>query len=346
MASTPCSTTSRDDRWPDYDLRRSRLGQQGMTRRALLAAALGSPMLASPALAQEARSMRWVVPWPPGGSTDVIARLVAAHVGPVLGQAVVIESRSGAGGVLGSDVVAKAAPDGLTALVSDGALATAPSLHRSLPFNPAQDLRAVSLAVTLQHVVVVNPSFPATTLAGLIAEAKRHDLDFGSGGIGSPLHLAGELFRLAAGIGWTHVPYRGAAPAVMALLANEVQVVLPSLPAVVAHIREGRLRGLAVTGPNRSLLLPEVPTVAEAGLPAAQMVGWVGLHMPAATPGATVDRLAAAVREALGVPSLRAHLAEQGADIALRGPTDYADFIATETRKWSGVIRAAGIEPE
>jgi len=323
MASTPCSTTWR------------------ASRRALLGAAL-----AMPALAQEARAMRWVVPWPPGGSTDVIARLIAAQVGPLLGQAVLIENRSGAGGVLGSDAVAKAAADGLTVLVSDGALATAPSLNRSLPFDPAVDLRAVSLAVTLPHVVAVNPAFPAATLGGFIVEAKRRNLDFGSGGIGSPLHLAGELLRLAAGISWTHIPYRGAAPAVTALLAHEVHVVVPSLPAVLAHIREGRLRGLTITSANRAPLLPNVPTAAEAGLPEAQMTGWVGLHMPAHSAEAAVSRLATAVREALSAPSLRDRLAEQGAQIAARGPDDYAGFIAAETARWSGVIRAAGIQPE
>ncbi len=323
MASTPCSTTLR------------------ASRRALLAS-----VLATPALAQEARPMRWVVPWPPGGSTDAIARLIASRVGPLLGQAVMIENRSGVGGVLGSDAVAKATPDGLTALVSDGALVTAPSLRRALPFDPARDLEAVALAVTLPHVVAVNPAFPATDLAGFIAEAKRRNLDFASGGIGSPLHLAGELFRLAAGIQWTHIPYRGAAPAVTALLAGEVQVAVPSLPAVVAHIREGRLRGLAVTGATRSAQLPAVPTLAEAGLPAAQMAGWVGLHFPAHVPAGAVQRLAAATRAALAEPELRQRLAEQGAEIAAAGPDDYARFIAGETTRWAGVIRAAGIEPE
>ena len=324
MATTPCSTTWR------------------ASRRALLAAAA----LTLPARAQESRPMRWVVPWPPGGSTDAIARLIASRVGPLLGQAVVIDNRSGVGGVLGSEHVAKEAPDGLTALVSDGALATAPSLRRTLNFDPAKDLEAVCLCVTLPHVIAVRPDFPARTLPEFVAEAKRRNLDFGSGGIGSPLHLAGELFRLAAGIGWTHVPYRGAAPAVTALLAGEVQVAVPSLPAVVAHVSEGRIRGLAVTGAERAPLLPEVPTVAEAGLPAAQMAGWVGLHFPGGTPAAQVARLQSAAQQALAEPELKAKLADQGAQIAASGAEAYRDFIAAETQRWSGVIRAAGIQPE
>jgi tripartite-type tricarboxylate transporter receptor subunit TctC len=290
--------------------------------------------------------MRWVVPWPPGGSTDAIARLIASQVGPLLGQPVVIDNRSGVGGVLGSEHVAKAAPDGLTALVSDGALATAPSLRRSLNFDPAKDLDAVCLCVALPHVIAVRPDFPAQTLAEFIAEAKKRNLDFGSGGIGSPLHLAGELFRLAADVSWTHVPYRGAAPAVTALLAGEVQVAVPSLPAVVGHIRGGRLRGLAVTGAQRAPLLPDVPTVAESDLPTAQMAGWVGLHFPGGTPPAQIERLQAAAQQALKEPQLQARLAEQGAQIVASGAEAYRGFIRAETDRWSRVIRAAGIEPE
>lgn len=323
MASTPCNITWR------------------ASRRSILLAALSAP-----ALAQEARPMRWVVPWPPGGSTDAIARLIASRVSPLLGQPVVIENRSGAGGVLGSEYVAKAAPDGLTALVSDGALATAPSLHRVLAFDPAKDLAPVVLAVTLPHVIAVRADFPATTLAQFVAAAKVRNLDFGSGGIGSPLHLAGELFRLAAGISWTHIPYRGSGPAITALLAGEVQVVVPSLPAVVAQIRDGRLRGLAVTGEARSPLLADVPTVREAGLPAAEMAGWVGLHVPAGAPPAPVQRVQAATQAALRGDELRVLLAGQGAQVVGGAAEQYGDFIAAETRKWSGVIRAAGIVPE
>lgn len=321
------------------------------TRRGLFGLALSATTLAPGGIraqGTERRPMRWVVPWPPGGSTDVIARLLANAVAPQFDQPIVIENRSGAGGMLGTEYVAKADPDGLTVLVSDGTLATGPSLYRSLRFDPQKDLRAVALFVTLPHVIAVRPDFPARTLAEFVAEAKRRGtaLNFGSGGIGSPLHLAGELFRSTAGIEWTHVPYRGAGPAVTALLAGEVQVATPSLPAVVGHIRDGRLRGLAVTGSQRAPLLPDVPTVAEAGLPAAEMAGWVGLHVPAGTPATEMARLQAASLAAIGQADLRARLQQQGAQIVGQDGAAYASFVAAEAAKWSRVIREAGIDPE
>lgn len=321
-----------------------------LARRAVLLALPSLALASRVARAQPSarRPMRWVVPWPPGGSTDVMARLLANAVAPELDQAIVIENRSGVGGLLGTEYVAKADPDGLTVLVSDGTLATAPSLHRSLRFDPQKDLQAVVLFVALPHVIAVRPDFPATTLAEFIAEAKRRGtaLNFGSGGIGSPLHLCGELFRSTAGIEWTHVPYRGAGPTVTALLSGEVQVATPSLPSVVGHIREGRLRGLAVTGSQRAPLLPDVPTVAEAGLPGAEMAGWVGLHVPSGTPAEDASRLQAASLKAIEQNELRARLQQQGAQILARDSAAYTSFVAAEAAKWSRVIREAGIEPE
>lgn len=336
MASTACSTRSP----VDARLRRRDLGA--------LAGALA--VLARQARAQDypVRPVRWIVPWPPGGSTDAIARLLAQAMSPLLGQAVVIDNRAGAGGTIGGDATAKAAPDGYTALVSDGALATARGLYRSLPFDPLTDLVPVTGFVTLPHVVVVRADAPAASLAEFVAEAKARPgaLDFGSGGIGSPLHLAGEVLRVAAGITWTHIPYRGAGPAVTALLTGEVQVLVPSLPAVIGHLLDGRLRALAVTSAARSPLLPAVPTVAEAGLPDAQMAGWVGLHLPAGAPAPTITRLHAAATAALADATLRQRLLEQGAQIMGSTPDAYGAFLRDEAARWQRVIQAAGIQPE
>lgn len=320
-----------------------------LTRRGLAGLALGA-VAARGAFAQSFpnRPLRWVVPWPPGGSTDAIARLLAQEVSQELGTPIVIDNRAGAGGMIGSDAVAKAAPDGYTALVSDGALATASSLYRSLPFDPLTDLHPVALAVTLPHAIVVKADSPARDLAGFIAMAKARPgaVDFGSGGVGSPLHLAGELFRTTAGITWNHVPYRGAGPAVTAVLSGEVQVAVPSLPAAIALLRDGSLRALAVTANRRVSVLPDVPTVAEAGLPDAAMAGWVGLHLPARAPEEAVRLLEAAVMKAVEAPALRARLLEQGGDIAIADAAGYGEMLKAESARWSRIIAAAGIKPE
>lgn len=294
------------------------------------------------------KPVRWIVPYPPGGTTDVIARNVAQAAGEHLGVAIIVDNKAGAGGLIGMDAAAKAVADGYTFLVSDASLATAPSLYKKVPFDPLKDLEAVGLFVTVPHVIVVNPSVPATNVAELIALSKRDPgkLNFSSGGLGSPLHLAGEVFRAATGAEWTHVPYKGAGPAILAVVSGEAQVAAPSVPAALGQISGGKVRALAVTSQKRIAILPNVPTVFELGYPGAQMTGWVGLHAPAGTPPAAMARMHTAIAQALASPALQTRMAEQGATVSAGTADAYAKMVTEEAARWRRVVQAAGIVPE
>jgi tripartite-type tricarboxylate transporter receptor subunit TctC len=302
----------------------------------------------APAADYPNRPMHWVVPYPPGGTTDVIARHVAHALTEAHGWIIVIDNRGGAGGQLAMSGVAKSTPDGYTLLVSDASLATAPSLYKQLSFDPVKDLRAVTRFATVPHIVVVNPAVQAKSLAELIALTKQtpDTLNFGSGGTGSPLHLAGEALRLETGMSWTHVPYRGAGPAIVAAIANEVQIATPSLPAALSLVQSGKLRALAVMSPQRLVALPEMPTVVEAGYPKATVLGWIGLHAPEGTPAEILHALEAAGTQAMQNADLRQKLSVQGADIAPLAAAAYGKFVADETERWRQVVAAAGIEPQ
>jgi tripartite-type tricarboxylate transporter receptor subunit TctC len=294
------------------------------------------------------RPIRWVVPYPPGGTTDVIARNVAQAISQAHGHTIVVDNRAGAGGQIAMNAVAKAAPDGYTLLVSDASLATAPSLYKQLPFDPIKDLQAVALFATVPHIVVVNPAVQAGSLGELIALSKKAagELNFGSGGVGSPLHLAGEALRVETGIAWTHIPYKGAGPAILAATSNEVQIATPSLPAALSLVQAGKLRALAVMSPRRLAVLPEVPTVAELGYPKATVLGWVGLHAPVGTPPEVVGTLEAAVSKALQSPDLRERLAMQGADVAALSGGAYGTLVMDEAARWKEIVQAVGIAPQ
>jgi tripartite-type tricarboxylate transporter receptor subunit TctC len=294
------------------------------------------------------RPIHWVVPYPPGGTTDVIARNVAQALTQALGWTIVIDNRAGAGGQLAMSAVAKSPPDGYTLLVSDASLATAPSLYKQLSFDPAKDLRAVAMLATVPHIVVVNPSVRANSLSELIALSKKAPgaLNFGSGGVGSPLHLAGEALRLETGMTWTHIPYRGAGPAMVGSIANEVQIATPSLPAALSLVQSGKLRVLAVMSPQRLAMLSDAPTVAEAGYPKATVLGWIGLHAPEGTPTEVLHAIENAATSAMQNVDLRQKLAVQGADSAPFAGAAYGKFVADETARWRQVVQAAGIEPQ
>jgi tripartite-type tricarboxylate transporter receptor subunit TctC len=294
------------------------------------------------------RPIRWVVPYPPGGTTDVIARHVAQAISQAHGHTIVVDNRAGAGGQIAMNAVAKAAPDGYTLLVSDASLATAPSLYKQLPFDPIKDLQAVALFATVPHIVVVNPAVPAGSLAELIALSKKAagELNFGSGGVGSPLHLAGEALRLETGIAWTHIPYKGANPAILAVMSNEVQVATPSLPAALSLVQAGKLRALAVMSLQRLAVLPEVPSVAELGYPKTTVSGWVGLHAPVGMPTEVLSTLEAAVTKALQSPDVRERLAMQGADVAALSGGAYGKLVMDEAARWKGIVQAVGIVPQ
>lgn len=318
--------------------------------RMLMLVALAAAALSCPASAADYpdHPIHWVVPYPPGGTTDVLARRVAQSVSEILGQPVVIDNRGGAGGQIAMNAVAKAAPDGYMLLVSDASLATAPSLYRQLTFDPIKDLQAVARIATVPHIVVVNPGVKAASLTNLIALSRQAPgtLNFGSGGVGSPLHLAGEALRIETGMAWTHIPYKGAGPAVLAAISGEVQVATPSLPAALALVQAGQLRALAVMSPGRLAALPEVPSVTELGHAKATVVGWVGLHAPSGTPQAITGMLEAAVTKALQSEEMRAHLAIQGADVAPQSGSDYGRFVSDEVTRWKRVVEVAGIPRE
>jgi tripartite-type tricarboxylate transporter receptor subunit TctC len=315
----------------------------------MLAAAILSAL--APASAEEAyptRPVRWIVPWPAGGTTDVIARIVAQKVSEIINQPIIIDNRGGAAGMIGMTTAAQSLPDGYTYLVSDSALSSVASLNGALPFDPEKDLLPVTIFVTVPHALVVRKDLPVSSVKELIALAlaKPKALNFGSGGIASPLHLAGELFRARAGIEWTHIPYRGSGPAVAAVVAGEVDVATPTLPNTIAQVISGNMRALAVTTAKRSPSLPDVPTLAEAGLPNAEAFAYYGLHAIKGTPQTMIDRMYDACIKALNSPDLRAKLREQAADVIANTPAEYAAFVRTDTQKWREIIKAAGLSKE
>jgi tripartite-type tricarboxylate transporter receptor subunit TctC len=317
------------------------------SRRHLLAACLAAPSLARAQAAwAPSRPLRFVVPFPAGGATDVAARILAERLTESLGQPVVVENRTGSSGNIGIENVVRSAPDGLSLLMgTSGALTVNPHLFPNLGFDPARDLAPVSLAFTTDNALIVNPNVPARTAAELVALAKARPgtLNFGSAGPGSSTHMAAELFRLAAGIQVLHVPYRGSAPALNDTVAGNVQFMVDQLPSCIGQVQTGRVRALAVTGPRRSPLLPDVPTVAEAGLPGAENTSWGAVLVPAGTPEAAVERLGAAVRDAVAIPAVRERMAQAGADAAASSPADLAALMRREAERWGKVVREAGI---
>ncbi|MCK8785774.1 tripartite tricarboxylate transporter substrate binding protein [Roseomonas sp. NAR14] len=322
-----------------------------MRRRSLVLAGGALALATRPARAQGSpwpdRPIRLVVPWAPGGSTDTTARLLAESLTHRLGQPVTIDNRPGAGGNIGAEAVARAAPDGNTLLFSTSSLPTAVMLYRRLPFDVANDFAPVSQVAFVPNLLVVNPAVPARDVAGLIALARARPgaLNYGSSGAGSSQHLAASLFLSRAGIEAAHVPYRGGAPANTDLLADKIQFVFAPLVEVIGFVRAGSLRALAVTTARRSALLPEVPTVAET-LPGFEVALWNGVLAPAGTPPAILGRLAREVAAALAEPGLRARLAEQGSVPVGSDPDAFAAFLRAEIGKWGGLVRLSGAQAD
>jgi len=325
-----------------------------ITRRRLGTAMLAAPAatLAGTAASQPAwpdRPLRLVVPFPPGGPVDTGARLVAAGIAPLLGQQVVVENRSGAGGVIGIDAVAKAAPDGLTiAYGSTGAIAVNVSLLPHLPYDTLRDLTPVAVLTTTPSVLVVRPDGPRD-LAALVAAAKATPgrLSFASTGPGGTPHLAAELLQQRTGTEIAHVAYRGAAPVITAMLAGEITMAFLDLPVLLPHIREGKFRALCVSAEHRAAPLPEVPSCAEAGAPGVIVEGWNAMLVPAATPPERVARLAAAVRQVLQPGAeTRTRFEALGQRILDLGPEEARGFLRAEIAKWAEVVKAAGIKPD
>lgn len=314
-------------------------------------AALALPALILPgaALAQSwtpTRGIRFVVPFAAGGATDVVARVVGEPMAEQLGQPVLVENRTGAGGNVGVENVVRSPADGYTLLMgTTGTLTINPHLYAQLGFNPLNDLTPIGMSFATDHVLIVNPQVQAQTAQELLAllRARPGQLSYGSGGNGTSTHTVVELFKQVARVDIQHVPYRGSAPALNDTVAGTVQMMLDQLPSALPQIQGGRVRALAVTGARRHPALPDVPTVAEIGLAGAEASSWGAVLAPANTPAAVVRRVNAVLNEALGRPAVRARLTQVGADPVTSTPEELASFMRAEAEKWGRVVRAANI---
>jgi tripartite-type tricarboxylate transporter receptor subunit TctC len=294
------------------------------------------------------KAIRLIVPFPAGGPNDIIARVVGQRMSELIKQPVVIENRSGQGGVLGTDTVAKAKPDGYTiAISSAGALAISPNMEK-IAYDTRKDLQPITLVATVPEMLVVATNIPANNMKELVALAKAQPgkLNFASTGPGSLPHLAGELLKLTAKIDIVHVPYRGAAPIVSDLLGQQVQMVFLDLPVILPQIKAGALRPIAIGSPERAPTAMEVPTTAEAGMPDLRIENWYGMVAPAGTPADVVAILNKTAVEAMRDPAVKEKLAAQGTDLIGDTPEHFRDFIDSETKKWADVIKDAGVQTE
>lgn len=321
-----------------------------MNRRTALSA-LALPALIGRAQAQAFpdQPVRLVVPFAAGGPADLIARTIGRVMGEKLGKPVIIEARAGAGGLIGIDHVVKSRPDGHTlVLASSGGMVILPHLQPNMPYDPRTDLSPITQVLAVPQIVSVAPGLGPRNLAELVAMAKARpgQLAYGSAGIGSSLHLAGELFKLRAGIDIIHIPFRGAAPAVTELLAGRIQILLADVPALLSHVRAGSVPSLAITSPQRLDILPDVPTAEEAGVPGLVSETWYGVLGPAGLPADRVAILSAATKAALDDPETRRVLLGQGGRIVGSNPEEFATFIRSAYTSWGEVVRATGMRLE
>jgi tripartite-type tricarboxylate transporter receptor subunit TctC len=316
--------------------------------RTLIAGLSVLPLLAAMASAEDfpSKQIRLIVPFPPGGPNDIIARVVGQRMSELAKQVVVIDNRGGQAGVLGTDAVAKANPDGYTiGIVSASALAISPTMEK-VPYDVSRDFVPVTLVVTVPEMLVVADNVPARTMAELIALAKAHPgkFNFASAGVGGLPHLAGELLKLTANIDIVHVPYRGAAPAINDLLGQQVQMAFLDLPVLLPHIKAGTLHGIALGARERAPTAPDVPTTAEVGMPDLLIENWYGMIAPAKTPQSIVAALNRIANEAMADPLVRQKLADQGLTVAGDTPEHFRGYVDAETTKWAKVIKDAGLE--
>jgi tripartite-type tricarboxylate transporter receptor subunit TctC len=315
-----------------------------------------SALAGVPALAQgkgaagdfPARPIRLVVPFPPGGATDILARVTGRRLSEVWGQNVIIDNRPGAGGTLGSTIVARAATDGYTLVMGTNAShAIAPSLYANLAYDPLRDFAPITLVAVVPHVLVVHPSLPAKNVKELIALAKDKPgaLSYGSAGLGTPGHLGMELFKMMASVNMVHVPYQGGAPALQAVAGGQVQFMADNMNSALPMIKAGRVRAIAVTTSKRSGAMPELTTIAEQALPGFDSGSWFGMFAPAGTPKEVVGKLHAEVVKALQQPDIRQTLAQQGAEVGANTPSEFAQLIRGDIARWAKVVQAAGVKP-
>jgi tripartite-type tricarboxylate transporter receptor subunit TctC len=315
----------------------------------ILAAALGSfsvlAVLATPAPAADypTKPIRMIVGFAPGGGTDTTARPIAQKLSEALAQQVIVDNRPGAAGNIATEIVVHANPDGYTILMGTiAALAINPSLYGNLPFDSEKDLAPVIQAVDSTNILSLHPSVPAKSVKELIALAKQKPLNYGSSGVGGTGHLAGELFNTMAGVKMTHVPYKGGGPAMIDLVAGNIQLVFATAASAVPQIKSGKIRGIAVTTAKRSGLMPDLPTISEAGLPGFEANNWYGILVPAKTPRPIINRLNAEVTKILNMPEIKTFLFNQGLDVAPGTPEKFGAYIKAEKAKWAKVVKASG----
>lgn len=313
---------------------------------AIVAAAITAVMAAAQsAAAYPERPIRMVVPFAAGGGSDISARLLADGISPLIGQTVVIDNRGGAGSSLGTDIVTKATPDGYTLLLGNISLAFNAALYKSLPYNAVRDLATISLATEQPNIVVTHPSLPAKNFQEFIALAKSQPgkLTYGSAGLGSGTHLAMEMLILSQKLDMVHVPYKGTGPAITALLGNQIGSFMSTFASALPHIKANRMRGIAVTSTKRAPTLPEVPTVAESGVPGFEYSTWYGVLAPAATPKPVVEKLNKAIVTTLNTREMQQRYAAQGMDPRPTTTAEFAALLKSETVKWAKVVREAKI---
>lgn len=304
-------------------------------------------MLTAPAIGQAwpERVVRIVAPFSPGGGTDTVGRLLAQKLSSQMGAKFVVENRPGAAATIGATFVARAAPDGYTLLISAPEMSIHPSMRSKLPYEPLKDFALITQLTSGQFMLACHPSVPVTTVKELIALAKARPgrLDYGSSGTGGINHLSGQLLQLMAGFRWEHVPFKGSGPSVVGLMIGEVDFVFGSTASLVSPASSGRVRALAVTGPKRFTEFPDVPTIAESGVPGFYVTGWYGLYAPAGTSADIVRRLHAEVKRALNSPDVKEKLAKTGNEPVASTPEEFAAFLRAETAKWAKVIKESGL---
>jgi tripartite-type tricarboxylate transporter receptor subunit TctC len=295
-----------------------------------------------------AKPIRFIVPYPPAGATDITARIVGQRMSQNMGQQVVIENRGGAAGNIGTDLAAKSAPDGYTVLYTLSSHTINPVLFSKLPFNVDTDFMPVTLVATIPQIVVAHPSLPVSNIKDLIALAKRKPgaLNYASPGSGSPGHLAGELFKLRSGTEIVHIPYKGGGPAVADVLGGQVPLLFLSIPAALPYVKAGRLRALGITTLKRTASAPTIPTIAESGLPGYDVPSWLGALVPARTPQPIVDRLHQEFVKALQAPEVKEALLTGGADGVGNTPAEFDAIIKMELKKWAKLVQQAGIKAD
>jgi tripartite-type tricarboxylate transporter receptor subunit TctC len=322
--------------------------QQGVAGILSAAVLLGAGQLANAQAPYPTKPIRFIVGFPPGGTNDIVARVLAPKLTEYLGQTVVVENRGGANTAIACEMFVRTPPDGHTLMLNAPGHATNPALMK-LNFDSIRDFSFITIAAESQNLLVVHPSLPVNSVKALIALSKKHppgSINYGSSGTGTTVHLSAELFQHMTGVKWLHIPYKGGGPGVIALMAGEISLYFGNVPTVVQHVRAGKLRALATTGSKRTPVAPEIPTVAESGVPGYEVTTFYGVSAPAKTPRPIIDRLHGEIVRALNTAELRERLQGLGADPVGNTPEQYTAFMQNEIAKWGKVIKAAGIKGE